>query len=285
MNPLSIVITELDRVAKVTALKSLGGSCLARAIGSVRQEIRAAARKERNAGANPDEFTKSDKEAASHTADMDQRNHDDCETKGAAEVAAKSEGADTAQPITPIENARTCYSIYEWASTEVETLSMSIWDRISTPNDMVNKMITQGSRGVADAIVEHIAKELKTTPAMLRAMQEINDKNDRAQLLAQRPEILAYLEGMTGYSCSNTLDEADPVLQHQLAVRMTKSLTDEMNRTLGYILRSGKLSDLANITFIKNGIATMTEWVMAWEKKHRSALHEAIDAGRTINTL
>ena len=285
MNPLSVMIIELDRIAKVAALKALGGSCLARAIGSVRQEIRAATRKERDAGANPDEFTKADKEAASHTGDMDQRNHDDCETKGAAEVAAKSEGADTEQPITPLENAQTCYSIYEWASAEVETLSMSIWDRISTPKDMLNKMISQGSRGIADAIVEHIAKELKTTPAMLRAMQEINDKNDRAQLLAQRPEILVYLESMSGRSCNNTLDDADPVLQHQLAVRMTKSLTDEMNRQLGYIMRSGKLSELANITFLKTSIEVMTAWVMLWEKKHRSALHEAIDLGRTINTL
>jgi hypothetical protein len=90
---------------------------------------------------------------------------------------------------------------------------------------------------------------------------------------------------MSGYAGSDTLDDADPILQHQLGVRITKALSDEMNRIVSYILRSGKLSDLANVTFIKAGIVTMTEWVKAWEKKHRTALYEAIDTGRTIHTL
>ena len=286
MNPLSTTILELDKVAKATALKALGGSCIARAIGSLRQHIRAAARQERNAGANEDEFTRLDKERASHTnSDLDQRNFADGQSKGEAELAARSEGAESAQPITPMQNAESNYAIYEWATLELETIASSIWDRISTPQTMLANMLEKGSRGVPDAVIDQLAEYIGTDRQTLRAMQEINDKNDRLQLAAQLPEIEGYLAGMSGCCDSNSLDMADPILQHQLAVRITKSLKDDMDRTIGWILRSGKLSELANITFIKAAIATMTEWVTAWEKKHRAAIHEAIDQGRTINTL
>jgi hypothetical protein len=283
--PLSTTITNLDHNARTTALKALGGSCLARAIGSIRQQIRNDARKQRNIGVSVDEFTRFDKERASHNSDLDQRNHADALVKGEGEIAARSEGVETAQPATPMENANTCYQIYEWANGVIETISLSLWDRISNPQTMLANMLERGSRGIPDAVLCEIASAIGTDIATLRLMQEVNDKNDRLELAAQLPEINNYLSGMSGMSGEDSLDSADPILQHQLGVRVTKSLNEEQNRQLAYILRSGKMSELANITFLKNAILKMTEWVAAWEKKHRVVLHEAIDAGRTIHTL
>ena len=75
------------------------------------------------------------------------------------------------------------------------------------------------------------------------------------------------------------------VAQHQLGVKLVESLTKAKNQTLMRVMRSRRITDLANIPLIEDGINQMTEWVQQFEGVYGHEIHAAIDQGANIRTL
>lgn len=280
--PLSLTINELNKTAKISALKALGNSCLGRAINSVRFQVRQDATKERNAHTT-DEHTAFDKMKASHlTTDLDQRNNMDEDDRAGDTFP---EGQNSEQPPTPFENARNCFQIYEWCKTELETQSLSLWDMLNTPKEWIDRQL-KGGKGVDEERLEIIAKTAKLPRELLVKLAAANAVQERAELTKQKPSILAYIGDMQGTGSEDTIDTVDVVLQHQLGVAVTLGMEREVTRIITQLLKPGsKIDNIASIPLIQKGIESLTNWVNAWEIKHRSALSEARDAGRDLKTL
>jgi hypothetical protein len=288
MNPLSVIITDLEKTAQRFALKAVINSCLARAIGSTRQHIRVLRRNERNEGLQMDEFTRPDKNLSQHLdTDLDMRNNADEDQRAGNTFP---EGKDSEQPLTPIQNAEVCMSIYHWAADIATSISMSKYDDPNTVFGMLGIMVSGASRGMSEAMIDGLAAALEINKEIIMQTQEVRQRNDKEELIEQLFEIQEYLDGMKALDVENALDTSDAVLQHQLAVRVVRVLQQELDTkrptsTITRIIQSGRLADLANITFIKSGIANVSAWVKHWEKLKRVELREAIDAGRNLNTL
>lgn len=283
--PLSTTINELDKTAKISALKALGNSCLGRAINSARYVVRQEASKERNAHTN-DEHTALDKIKASHlVTDLDQRNNMDEDDRAGDTFP---EGQNSEKPPTPFENARNCFRIYEWCKTELETQSLSLWDMLNTPEEWIDRQL-QGGKGVEEERLEKISKASKMPREILLKIAAANALQERTELTKQKPSILNVLSecGDPDSEVSeNSVEAVDVVLQHQLAVAVVLGMGREVVNIVTRLMKPGsKIDNIANIPLIQAGVETLTAWVNAWEKKHRSALIQARDDGRDLKTL
>ena len=300
MNPLSIQITELDKPAQIVALKALVNSCLARAIGSVRQHLRNEKREERNAteekfvppdldsnGVPFNETGRRDRNIEQHTtSSLDERNNRDEDSR----PTPFPEGQDSEQPLTPMMRAEILMTIYEWSCEVLRNLSLNKYDQPNTVDGMLKLMLNGAPKGMTDEMIDGLAEHLEVSRETIQLTREAKARNDKAELLTQIPEIRNHLNGTVEFNEKQNLDTADRVLQHQLAVVITKAMLWDISSknekgTLTRIINSGNLGMLGNITFIKEGIKQMTKWVNAAEVKFRTELNEAMESGRTINTL
>ena len=70
-----------------------------------------------------------------------------------------------------------------------------------------------------------------------------------------------------------------------MGVKLVEALNKARENVLMRVMRSRRLTDLASIPLIEEGIKAMTDWVNEFEKLHFNEIGEAVERGANIRTL
>ena len=261
------IIADLDNAARVPALRAITHSMMAKTIGAIRQAIRDAERGQRS-----DEFAQNDLDVR-NTADENARAHGEVDRLMGFEVRKD-----------PIKMASEFHAVYTWANLELRTIASSKWDLPLEPAAMLEFMASK-AQPLDQMLAEALAKAAGCDVATIRKMHELQEQQEQEQLIAATPEILATFEGFGEIGYETSLDDLDVISQHQLGVKVVESLSKEKDKVLQRVMRSRRLTDLASIPLIDEGVQAVSKWVDSYESKHSDEIRDALDAGRNIRTL
>lgn len=260
-------ITDLDNVPRIAALRGIAHRAMSLAIGSIRQDIRNRQALERKA----DEAQ----------TDIDQRNHDDEDNRD-ADYAKTAMGFDVS--ISPLKQASIYHAVYDWARSEIATLAVREWDYPMPIGSMLDYMV-DNARAPDPAMLKVLADMLKTTPEAIGMLQEVQDRTDRQRLKLIRPEIEATFNGFGENGYESSIEEVPAVAQHSMAMKAIQTLVRKKENVALSVLRTRRLTELADLPLIDEGIAALSLWVTNFEKSHREELAAAAEAGRYLTTL
>ncbi len=262
------LISTFDNVAKIPALRGIVHSTMAKAIGSIRQHLREQARAERDAE-NPQ-------------VDLDVRNQHDEDNRAPNDFKEAVIGNGGTREA-PLFVASRLHAVYDVANDQLQTVLTSKWDAPLTPEAMLAYM-TDKAQSLPEAVVIALADAAKTTPAVIRTMHELQDRQEREQLKLQAPTILGEFKSF-GAGWDDAIDELDAVTRHQLGVKVVEALTKARDGVLSRVMRTRKLTDLASVPLLEAAIKDATAWVEDFETVHLAEIREAIDAGRNIRSV
>ena len=265
------VINNLDNAAKIPALRTIVHSSMAKCIGAIRQDIRERASKQRNEQLD---------ETRTVLA-LDQRNERD-ENERSVEEIARAMGFGETMPA--LRQASILHAVYDWANVELNTIITSKWDAPLSLDGMLEFMTTR-SQPLDDATLKALAEAAKTDEKTIRALHEMQERESREKLIEAIPEIKLTFNGFGENGYENSIGDMPTVAQHQLGVKLVESLIKAKNQTLMRVMRSRRITDLASIPLIEDGIEQMTQWVQQFEDVYGHEIHAAIDQGANIRTL
>lgn len=270
------VVDSMEQTAQIAALRGITNSALAKTIGAIRQDMRDRSRAERNT----DE----------PQTDIDQRNaHDEAhrlsEGDSAHFVADEAKVAFGFNADVPaLKQASQLHAVYSWAYTSLMTLSVSRWDE-PLEIDRMLEFMTSKARPLDAIFVRELAKAAKTTEDVIRTMHELQDKRDREILIEQTPEIKLTFNGFGDNGYENSISDLPKMVQHQFGVKVVEALHKAKDNVLGRVLRTRRISDLASIPLLENGIAIAKDWVEKFEAEYDSEITDAIANGINLRTL
>lgn len=280
------VISSMENTPRIAALRGLTHSAMAKCIGSIRQHIRDEARKARNEDTPQTDI---DQRNAQDEADRisDQFNeirdgHNYGNPIDAADEGKRAMGFDATVP--PLRQASLFHAVYDWALTDLKTLSTSQWDIPLSLDQMLSYMTDRAPRldpALASALADAIHTDVKT----IEKMHELQAMRDREQLIEAAPEIRLTFNGFGDNGYERAVDDLPKMIQHQMGVKIVESLKKARDQVLLRVMRSRRLSDLASIPIIEGAIKEMSDWVTEFEKQYSDEIREALDAGRNIRTL
>lgn len=146
------------------------------------------------------------------------------------------------------------------------------------------KFMTTRTQPLDDAMLKALANAAKTDEnhphtarnAGTRKPREVDRGHPRGQALT--------FHGFGENGHENSFANMPIVAQHQLGVKLVESLIKAKNQTLVRVMRSRRITDLASIPLIEDGINQMTEWVQS-SNVYGHEIHAAIDQGANIRTL
>lgn len=260
-------ISTLDNVPRIAALRGIANSSMAKCIGAIRQDIR-----NRNATIRNEEIPQND---------LDQRNgHDEDERVGDEIKVLMGFPAD----LPPLRLASLLHAVHEWASSELYTLSSSKWDSPLSVEQMLEYM-TNNARRASEELINELAKILKVKPQHIAKIDEIQIQQERDRLIEARDEIIKTFNGFGTNGYESALEDLPKLFQHQMGVKAVETLGKAKDAVISRILRSRKMSDLANVPLIEEGVTKISAWVTQFENTHIAELNEAMEAGRTVRTL
>lgn len=256
------LINDLDTAAQVPAWRSVAHSMMAKTIGAIRQDIR-----------NSQYLTRNEDLPVS----TDQRNEQDGLEKRDPPYGLENTAVD------PILQASQYHALYDWASTELQTKVTTQWDLPMSPEEMIDYMI---KRAVPTdmAFLEALANAAGTDVETMKQFQEAQERQEREQLIEQKPDILLTFHGFAENGYEDCDKAIDVISQHQLGVKVLEGLVKAKNKVLNRALQRRNLNDLGTIPIIDEGIEKVRAWIDLFEKEHRSEIGEAIEAGRNIRT-
>lgn len=265
------IVNDLDNAAKIPALRTIVHSSMAKCIGAIRQDIRERATKQRDEKLDETNVLPA----------LDQRNERD-ESERSVEEISRAMGFGETMPA--LRQASILHAVYDWANVELNTIITSEWDAPLSLDGML-KFMTTRTQPLDDAMLKALANAAKTDEKTIRTLHEMQERESREKLIEAIPEIKLtfYGFGENGYEAS--IGDMPIVAQHQLGVKLVESLIKAKNQTLVRVMRSRRITDLANIPLIEDGINQMTEWVQQFEDVYGHEIHAAIDQGANIRTL
>lgn len=265
------VVNNLDNAAKIPALRTIVHSSMAKCIGAIRQDIRERASKQRNEQLD---------ETRALLA-LDQRNERD-ENERSVEEISRAMGFGETMP--PLRQASILHAVYDWANVELNTIITSKWDAPLSLDGMIEFMTTR-AQPLDEATVKALAEAAKTDEKTIRALHEMQERESREKLIEAVPEIKLTFNGFGENGYEDSIADLPIVAQHQLGVKLVESLVKAKNQTLIRVMRSRRITDLASIPLIEDGISQMTEWVNQFEDMHGHEINAAIDQGANLRTL
>lgn len=265
------VVNNLDNAAKIPALRTIVHSSMAKCIGAIRQDIRERATKQRNEQLD---------ETRTLLA-LDQRNERD-ENERSLEEISRAMGFGETMPA--LRQASILHAVYDWANVELNTVITSKWDAPLSLDGMLQFMTTR-SQPLDDATLKALAEAAKTDEKTIRALHEMQERESREKLIEATPEIKLTFNGFGENGYESSISDMPIVAQHQLGVKLVESLVKAKNQTLMRVMRSRRITDLASIPLIEDGIEEMTKWVQQFEDVYGHEIHAAIDQGANIRTL
>lgn len=265
------IVNDLDNAAKIPALRTIVHSSMAKCIGAIRQDIRERVSKQRNEQLD---------ETRALLA-LDQRNERD-ENERSLEEISRAMGFGETMPA--LRQASILHAVYDWANVELNTVITSKWDAPLSLDGMLEFMTTR-SQPLDDATLKALAEAAKTDEKTIRALHEMQERESREKLIEAIPEIKLTFNGFGENGYENSIGDMPIVAQHQLGVKLVESLIKAKNQTLMRVMRSRRITDLASIPLIEDGISQMTEWVNQFEDMHGHEINAAIDQGANLRTL
>ena len=265
------VVNNLDNAAKVPALRAIVHSSMAKCIGAIRQDIRERTNKQRDEQLDSDHI---------RTA-LDQRNGGD-ENERSVEQIARAMGFGETMPA--LRQASILHAVYDWADVELNTVITSKWDAPLTIEGML-KFMTERAQPLDESLVKALADAAKTDEKIIRTLHELQERQDREKMIEAMPEIRLTFDGFGENGYEDSIEDLPIVAQHQLGVKLIDSLNKAKDQVLMRVMRSRRITDLANIPLLEDGINQMTEWVREFENLHSVTIGEAIEQGANIRTL
>lgn len=260
-------IATMDNAAAIPAYRALSNSAMARSIGAIRQHLRDQARGERD--------------ETSDVPGLDQRNGADENTRAQGEIA-RAMGFEERQ--NPLALASAYHAVYDLALAELQTLSVSKWDKPMNIEAMLDFMITK-AQPIDEATVLALAKAVKVDPTHIRKMHEIQDRQDRDRLADQRDAIIQTFNGFGENGHEDSLDQLTTVDQHQLAIKLITSMLRAKDQILIRALRTRRLTELGSLALIDDGIHKLADVVTGIEDVHGDEISQALDNGANLRTL
>ncbi len=273
------VINGLDNAARIPALRAVTHSAMAKCIGAIRQHLREQERNERPE--DPSGFTEVPSVDRRAMQDLDMRNQVDENTRSVEEIS-RAMGFETDVPA--IKQASILHAVYDWANGELQTLITSQWDAPLSLDGML-KFMTEKAQPLDKALVKALADAARTDEATIAKMHELQDIRDREKLKELLPTIALTFNGFGMNGHENSASDLPTIAQHQMGVKLVESLSKARDNVLMRVMRSRRLTDLASIPLIEEGIKAMSDWVNEFEKLHRDEIGEAIERGANVRTL
>ena len=261
------VINGLDNAARIPALRAVTHSAMAKCIGAIRQHLRKQERTQRD-------------EESDVTA-LDQYNEHD-ENERSVEEISRAMGFGTNVPA--IKQASILHAVYDWANGELQTLITSQWDAPLSLDGML-KFMTEKAQPLDNALVKALADAACTDEGTIRNLHELQEMRDREKLKELLPTIVLTFNGFGENGYEDSIADMPIVAQHQLGVKLIDSLNKAKDQVLMRVMRSRRITDLASIPLIEEGVSAMTDWVNEFEKLHHNEIGEAIERGVNVRTL
>ena len=261
------VINDLDNAARIPALRAVVHSAMAKCIGAIRQHLREQEHTERN--------------EESETNALDQRNEHD-ENERSVEELSRAMGFGTNMPA--ITQASILHAVYDWANAELQTIITSQWDAPLSLDGML-KFMTEKAQPLDKALAKALADAARTDENTIVKMHELQEMRDREKLKELLPTIVLTFNGFGENGYENSASNLPVIAQHQMGVKLVEALIKARDNVLMRVMRSRRLTDLASIPLIEEGVKAMTDWVNEFEKTHRDEIGEAIERGANIRTL
>ena len=265
------VVNNLDNAAKIPALRAIVHSSMAKCIGAIRQDIRERASKQRNEQMD---------ESRAMLA-LDQRNGRD-ENERSVEEITRAMGFD--ETMSALRQASILHAVYDWANVELNTVITSKWDAPLTIEGML-KFMAERAQPLDESLVKALADAAKTDEKTIRTLHELQERESREKLIVAMPEIRLTFDGFGENGYEDSIEHLPTIAQHQMGVKLVESLNKAKDQVLMRVMRSRRITDLASIPLIEDGISQMTDWVNEFEKLHRDEIGEAIERGVNVRTL
>ena len=273
------VINGLDNAARIPALRTVTHSAMAKCIGAIRQHLREQERNERPE--DPSGFTEVPSVDRRAMQDLDMRNQVDENTRSVEEIS-RAMGFETDVPA--IKQAGILHAVYDRANTELQTLITSQWDAPLSLDGML-KFMTEKAQPLDKALVKALADAARTDEGTIRKLHELQEMRDREKLKELLPTIVLTFNGFGKNDHEDSASELPIIAQHQMGVKLVESLNKARDNVLMRVMRSRRLTDLASIPLIEEGVKAMTDWVNEFEKLHCDEIGEAIERGANVRTL
>ena len=273
------VINGLDNAARIPALRALTHSAMAKCIGAIRQHLREQERNERPE--DPSGFTEVPSVDRRAMQDLDMRNQVDENTRSVEEIS-RAMGFGTNVPA--IKQASILHAVYDWADTELKTIITSQWDAPLSLDGML-KFMTEKAQPLDNALVKALADAARTDEGTIRKLHELQEMRDREKLKELLPTIVLTFNGFGENGYEDSIEQLPTIAQHQLGVKLIDSLNKAKDQVLMRVMRSRRITDLASIPLLEDGINQMTEWVHEFENLHSTTIGEAIEQGANVRTL
>lgn len=261
------IVESLDNTARVAALRGITHSSMAKCIGAIRQHIRNEARSVRN-----DEDPQ---------VDLDQRNAFDENARGEDDV---KNAMGFATEVPPLRQAGVFHAVYDWALSDLRTLTTSRWDAPLSLEQMLEFM-TKSAPKLDQTLAQALADAAKTDVKTIERMHELQSQREREQLIEATPEIITTFNGFGENGYEESINDLPKVVQHQLGVKVVESLNKARDQVLSRVLRTRRIADLASVPIIEDAAKQVSSWVEQFESRYGDEIDEAIDAGRNIRTL
>lgn len=273
------VINGLDNAARIPALRAMTHSAMAKCIGAIRQHLREQERNERPE--DPSGFTEVPSVDRRAMQDLDMRNQVD-ENERSVEEISRAMGFGTDMPA--IKQASVLHAVYDWANSELQTLITSKWDAPLSLEGML-KFMTEKAQPLDKTLVKALAVAANTSEDTIRQLHELQEMRDREKLKEMIPTIILTFNGFGENGYEDSPADLPVIAQHQMGVKLVESLNKARENVLMRMMRSRRLTDLASVPLIEEGINAMTDWVNEFEKLHFDEIGEAVERGANIRTL
>jgi hypothetical protein len=267
MNTIFDVISNLDNSARIPALRAVTHSAMAKCIGAIRQHLREQERTERD--------------EESQTTALDQRNEQDENTRSVDEIAREMGFSEN---VPAIKQASIWHAVYDWANSELKTITTSKWDEPLSLDGML-RFMTDKAQPLDKTLVKALAEAARTDEKTIAQLHELQERRDRERLKEMMPAIIQTFNGFGDNGYESSVTDLPIIAQHQLGVKVAEALLKARDQVLLRVMRSRRLTDLASIPLIEEGISETAKWVNEFEKQHRDEISEAIERGVNVRTL
>lgn len=271
MNNLFDTIATFDNVAKSNAFRSIANSCLAQAIGQIRQSIR-----DRINGERKDD-------ADTQTGTTDQRTEDDENARADADEASMSEFG---EKRTALQLAGEFMALRNVAILDGQTISTKKWDMAMTPKGMLDFMLKK-TPDLAPEFVNAMVKASKgkLKPAQVLQMAELQAIQDRQALERDMPEIIATLAGLDNEGYDDCIEQLPVVNQYKLAVKVWQKLQQAKDKIPFVALKTRSIAAFADEPLLQAAQDDLGLYINEFEERNRDELQAAHDNGMTLPSI
>lgn len=268
-------VLEFDPVARIPALRSIAHTALGQSIGFIRNHMREEARRVRMDDPTEDSLINS------KMLSLDQRNSID-EDDRANDDTKKAMGFIVND--TPLHTAGITAAVYGNAVEDIASYSNSPWDTPMGMEQMLQFLATISNTADPE-FLSLMASAIKVDIKVLEHAQELVERDERAKLIRDIPEIVSIFNSFNGNGYPDAWDDLPLLTRHQQGVKTVRGLLKAKDKMILRIMKSRRLSELASIPLIDDGITQVQAWVNDFEHQFKDELSAAIDAGRNLLTV